>query len=145
MSSIHSPVASAVRTIGPRARGRGALLAVSLAAIGVCACGGGASLTEAGRDGLLQVVFGVPGDTAANLQWTASTDARVRGYRVYHGRASRSYEQRKGDGIDVGNVTTYHVKYLEPGATYYFAVTAYAADGTESDESNETAKAIASP
>ena len=107
-------------------------------------CGGSAGAAEAGGDALVQVVVGLPGDTTATLQWVAPNDQRVRGYRIYHGTASRSYEQRKGDGIDVGNVTTHQVNDLEPGAIHYFAVTAYAAGSCESDYSIEAAKAIRS-
>ncbi|MFQ5640868.1 MAG: dockerin type I domain-containing protein [bacterium] len=57
----------------------------------------------------------------------------VAGYLVCYGLSSRHYTQE----IDVGNTTAKEI-FLEPGATYYFAVKAYGAEpGTESDFSEE--------
>jgi fibronectin type 3 domain-containing protein len=65
----------------------------------------------------------------------------VSGYRIYYGTASRSYDQAKGSGQFVTN-TTATVPNLEGGTTYYFAVTAVDASGTESTYSGEATKAI---
>jgi hypothetical protein len=66
----------------------------------------------------------------------------VRGYRVYFGTASRSYIQPRGGGIDAGGATAFTVSGLQPGRTYYFAVTAYDGAGNESEFSSEVSKAI---
>jgi hypothetical protein len=97
-------------------------------------------LAQASQPAVQQDGSGSAVDSTATLEWTASTDTRVRGYRVYFGTASRAYRQRKGEGIDVGKVTTYQVRNLQPSATYYFAVTAYDAAGNESDYSAEASK-----
>jgi hypothetical protein len=49
------------------------------------------------------------------------------------GPASGDYTQ----STDVGNSTTTTVTGLSSGSTYYFAVTAYNAAGTQSSPSNE--------
>jgi fibronectin type 3 domain-containing protein len=76
---------------------------------------------------------------SATLQWTASTDSRVTGYRIYYGTESRTY-QAKGSGLNASSMTTYTVPNLTVGRTYYFAVTAYDAAGNESDYSSEATK-----
>ena len=67
------------------------------------------------------------------LDWDPNTDPSVAGYNVYYGGASRSYT----NVINVGNTTNTVVNGLVEGQTYYFAVTAYTFDGTESDYSDE--------
>ncbi len=52
------------------------------------------------------------------LAWDATTAPEVLGYKIYYGLVN---EVRV---IDVGNVTTYRVKGLDPD-TYWFCVTAY--------------------
>jgi hypothetical protein len=78
----------------------------------------------------------------ATLQWGASPDPLVVGYRVYYGTSSRAYQQAKGKGIDSASATTYVAKGLQSGKTYYFAVTEYDAAGNESDFSAEVSKII---
>lgn len=68
--------------------------------------------------------------SVAALAW--DTNANTTGYRLHYGAASRSYTV----SVDTGNVTSYTVSSLVPGATYYFAVSAYNAVG-ESPLSNE--------
>ena len=66
------------------------------------------------------------------------------GYRVYYGTSSHHYFQNFGEGINIGNVTTYTVTNLTDGTTYYFSTTAYSASGHESDYSNEVSTTIPS-
>ncbi|HEX8077312.1 MAG TPA: fibronectin type III domain-containing protein, partial [Chthoniobacterales bacterium] len=54
-------------------------------------------------------------------------------YRLYYGQERGYYTA----AIDVGNSTTADVPNLIEGTMYYFAVTAYAADGMESVPSEE--------
>ena len=75
------------------------------------------------------------------LQWSASSDSRVVGYRVYWGTASRSYQTR-GTGAPANGGTSHVVGNLTSGRTYYFAVTAYDNAGSESAFSAEASKAI---
>jgi len=63
------------------------------------------------------------------LAWDASTSPEVLGYKIYYGLVN---DVRV---IDVGNVTTYRVKGLEPD-TYWFCVTAYDLSFNESGCSN---------
>ena len=79
---------------------------------------------------------------AAGLAWDAVTSANLSGYRVYFGTAPGTYIQAAGQGLDVGNITTYMVTGLATGIRYYFAVRAYDASGTESAYSNEVFKDI---
>lgn len=79
----------------------------------------------------------------ASLSWsppTTNTDGtpitNLKGYKVYVGTTSRSYDQK----FDVGNSTSYSLNSLADGSTYYFAVTAYNTSGVESTYSNEATK-----
>lgn len=63
------------------------------------------------------------------LEWEANSDPQLGGYKVYYGQTSGNYAST----IDVGNQTNYVVPDLNPGQTYYFAVTAY--DRTSQAES----------
>jgi hypothetical protein len=80
--------------------------------------------------------------STATLQWSAPSDSRVQGYRVYYGTSSRAYQQTRGAGLDSGSTTQLVVSNLQSGRTYYFAVTSYDAAGNESDYSNEVTKQI---
>ena len=75
-----------------------------------------------------------------SLAWDHSISPGVVGYKIYIGRSSRTY----WTPITIGYQTTYTVKGLGPG-TYYFAATAFDADGNESDFSNEVSTVIADP
>ncbi len=67
------------------------------------------------------------------LAWDPSPGPEVIGYRLYWGTQSRQYAR----SVDVGLVTTATIRELSAGTTYYFAATAYASRGLESDFSNE--------
>jgi len=79
---------------------------------------------------------------AAVLTWEAVTYPTLRGYRVYYSFESFKYIRELGKVIDVGDVTTHTIKGLTRGKRYYFAVTAYDAEGEESDLSNVVFKDI---
>lgn len=66
------------------------------------------------------------------LAWDAATDARVTGYKLHYGSATKTYTVHQ----DCGNVTQCTLKAL-PDATYFIAATAYTAGGIESGYSNE--------
>jgi hypothetical protein len=70
---------------------------------------------------------------SVNLAWDAVTAPDLAGYKVHYGVASLNY----GSTVDAGNSTTATVSGLEEGKTYFFAATAYDADGNSSDFSNE--------
>jgi len=124
-------------------RAFGARIAIGVAVVVVCACsGGGSDGVEGDQSEATLVVYGAPGDTTATLRWTAASDNRVRGYRVYVGNGSRFYFQPKGAGIDVGPATSYQIQDLRASTTYYFAVTGYDEAGRESAYSREVAKVI---
>lgn len=68
------------------------------------------------------------------LAWDQNApEDNVVGYRVYFGPESRSYEYM----VDVPNSTIKKLKRLKKGRLYYFAVTAYNAQGKESEYSEE--------
>lgn len=73
-----------------------------------------------------------------SLAWDPSPSAGVTGYKLYVGSSSRTY----GAPITIGNQTQYTVTGLSAG-TYFFAVTAYDANGNESGFSNEVSETIA--
>jgi hypothetical protein len=85
---------------------------------------------------LLLTVFLAPtvrADQTVHLVWDASTDPTVSGYNVYYGGESGAYTNMTSTGIIPDAV----VSGLVEGATYYFAVTAFDANGLESFFSNE--------
>jgi fibronectin type 3 domain-containing protein len=67
-------------------------------------------------------------------------EPNISGYRVYVGTASGQYQF--GQGLDVGNVTSYTVTGLSTGTRYYFVATAYDTSNIESELSNEVFKDI---
>ena len=81
-------------------------------------------------------------DTTAALAWDAVTAPGLSGYRVYYGNTPGTYSQSFGNGLNVGNVTTYTVTGLSRGVRYYFAVTAFDSSNNESVYSNEVFKDI---
>lgn len=75
----------------------------------------------------------IPTTASVTLTWDPSTSPAVTGYRVHYGATSGQYT----DSVAVGNIATGTVPGLTSGLTYYFAVTAFDANGLESDSSNE--------
>lgn len=71
------------------------------------------------------------------LSWDNATDEEVLGYHLYYGFQHGTYT----DYIDTGSSTRYTMEGLEPGETWYFAVTAYTAD-TESTYSSEVSYSV---
>lgn len=67
------------------------------------------------------------------LTWDPVTHPDLAGYKIYSGFSSRDYF----DELDVGISTSYTIRGLQEGETYYFAATAYDIYGNESDFSNE--------
>jgi hypothetical protein len=98
------------------------------------ACGGGAT------DGMAD--NGVNGTgNSATLAWDApATGTNLAGYRIYFGTEPGRYLQPFGQGISVGNVTSYTLMGLGNGTQYYFAVTTFDIQGNESGYSNEAFK-----
>lgn len=81
----------------------------------------------------------------ATLNWNASTETDVTGYRIYYGTENRTADCPQGGyskKIDVGNKTSYQLDNLNDNATYYFSVTSYNSGGKESCFSEEMSKAI---
>jgi hypothetical protein len=85
------------------------------------------------------------------LQWDPNTETDLAGYKVYY-KADSPDMPDDGFGaiegatpLDVQNQTTTTVNGLEPGRTYYFAVTAYNTAGLESSYSNIVVEAIPLP
>ena len=77
--------------------------------LGLAACGG--SNDDAGA--------------SKTLSWTAVPDSSVQGYKVYWGTESHHYDSN----ADAGPNASYTVSGLRPGATYFFAVSAYNSGG----------------
>ena len=67
------------------------------------------------------------------VTWDPPSDGTTTGYILFYGTASHSYSEQ----VDVGNTTSYAVRNLLDGTTYYFAVRAYDAAGVTSDSSIE--------
>ena len=68
-------------------------------------------------------------------------DSNLVGYRIYYGTTQGGpYFQSPGNGVDVGNATTFTVSGLTSGTRYFFVATAVAT--YESLFSNEVFKDI---
>lgn len=78
-----------------------------------------------------------PAAASIRLSWNANTEPDLRGYRVYFGTASGSFQQVRGAGLDAGRNTTFTVANLRAGTTYFIAVTSYDNAGNESPFSGE--------
>jgi hypothetical protein len=72
------------------------------------------------------------------LAWDRNPEPEVTSYKLYWGRASRTYT----NVVNVGNVTTYTVTNLPSAATHYFALVAVTTNGLESDFSAEVSTTI---
>ena len=75
---------------------------------------------------------------SVTLAWDANSESDLAGYRLYCGTTTRSYDRT----VEVTGDTRASVSDLEPGNTYYFAVTAHNTAGLESDYSNEVAYTV---
>lgn len=113
-----------------------AVLGVALA-LGVVACGG------AGVSGSASALSF---NGSATLKWTPVTKNRdgtlltdLAGYRLHYGTSASSLSAV----VELANpnLTTYLVRNL-PSGTWYFGVTAYTSNGTESPMSNIVQKTI---
>jgi hypothetical protein len=90
--------------------------------------------------GLLFLVFtSSPIAAQVTLQWDATPDPQMVGYKVYYGSASRQYSVT----VNAGTSTTAAFSRLRDAQIYYFTVTAYDASGKESAFSNEVSYDLA--
>jgi hypothetical protein len=80
----------------------------------------------------------VRGSQSVILAWDSIADTNVVGYAIYYGTNSGNYMSR----LDAGGINAIAVPGLTEGVTYYFVVTAYDAQRTESDPSNEVAYVV---
>jgi fibronectin type 3 domain-containing protein len=76
------------------------------------------------------------------VNWTASTST-VAGYNVYRGTLSGGPYSKIDSTLITG--LTYTDNTVSSGATYYYVITAVAADGTESSFSNQVQAVIPTP
>jgi hypothetical protein len=75
------------------------------------------------------------------IAWDASSDPTVVGYKIkYATIPDVGTNTTSVTVINVGNVTSYLTSGLSWGVRYYFIVTAYNSEGTESDPSNEVSE-----
>jgi hypothetical protein len=79
------------------------------------------------------------------LSWTSSTTAGVVGYYVYRGTISEGESEAPLNSTPISG-TTFADANVTAGATYYYVVTAVAADDiTQSGDSNEVRATVPSP
>lgn len=81
------------------------------------------------------------GAHSVDLDWNASTSS-IAGYRIYRRTASSSY-QALNSTLEAG--TAYTDDSVQPGATYYYVVTAVTVGGAESVYSNQVTAVIPNP
>jgi hypothetical protein len=106
------------------------------------ACGGGADSGISGNSTSTTSNDTPITPNSAALAWDAVAATNLSGYRVYYGTAPGVYLQSFGQGLSVGNITSYTLMGLSNGTRYYFAVTAFDTTGHESGYSNEAFKDI---
>ena len=131
-------------------RGHATIVLLGAATFLIAACGGESdpSRSQTGSVGIEGTASStstapvITNNNSAILAWDAVASADLGIYRVYFGTAPRTYFQVPGQGISVGNVTTYTVTGLSAGTRYYFAVSAVDKSGNESSYSNEVFKDI---
>ncbi len=76
---------------------------------------------------------------SATVSWEQNTETDLKGYNVYMGTTSKTYEKP----VFVDKTKTSHVfERLKRGTTYYFTVTAIDSSGNESLFSEEVLKTI---
>jgi len=121
------------------------LLTLILSACGGAGGGGGSVDTSSNKDG-----SGIGGGSsygAATLSWlppTENTDGsaltNLAGYNIYYGTEAGNYTEV----ITISNpgIAEYLVENLPSGNTYYFVITAFDADGNESEYSPTGSKTI---
>ncbi len=108
----------------------------------------GSSGTPSGSTGPGSTTGSPPTATAGTvtLNWTPPTEnvngtalTNLAGYKIHYGTASGAYTQ----SVTVSNpgLATYVVSSLPPGK-YYFSLTAYNSDGTESPLSSEVSATV---
>jgi hypothetical protein len=81
----------------------------------------------------LPLLATMPPTGSVTLMWNPSPSPDIAGYNVLYGTASGDYTSE----VLVGNTNVVTISNLEPGITYYFAVTCYNLAGEESAPSNE--------
>lgn len=103
------------------------------------------TLTCQGPGGTAVAMLTVPVLAAVSVRWRPPTEnvdgsptAALAGFRIYHGRFSRTYSATTA--ID-DPAATQHTLTLE-SATHYIAMTAIDGDGNESDYSNEIVRVV---
>jgi len=73
------------------------------------------------------------------IGWTANAPSdHVTGYRVHYGTVTKTYTTV----LDAGNAVRHKITNLTPGTTYFVTVTAYTAEGLESNYGDELTVAI---
>ena len=72
---------------------------------------------------------------SVTLAWNSNTEPDLAGYKIYEATSPGSY----GAAIATlpANTTSFRVTGLQPGATYFFVITAYDTSGNESARSTE--------
>ena len=102
------------------------------------------ALTGCGGSGSVSTTDAQPSTGSVSLTWSAPTTnadgtqlTDLTGYKVYYGTKAGLYHS-----INVGAADSFEVTGLAVGQTYYFAVTAYDASGSESDYSDVISKLV---
>ena len=85
---------------------------------------------------------GLRGAGKVYLIWNPVSDPRVVGYNIYYGTVSGRYIQRRTVSTETTGVT---IRNLPVGTRYYFAVTAFNAQGQDSEYSYEVAVTVGDP
>ncbi|HKK32917.1 MAG TPA: malectin domain-containing carbohydrate-binding protein [Desulfomicrobiaceae bacterium] len=88
---------------------------------------------------IILLTSGISHAAQVTLGWNPSTQDIVKGYKVYCGTTPGGY----GIVTDAGTMTTCTLSDLEQGQTYYFAASAYDANGNEGPLSDEISHTIA--
>ena len=116
-------------------RGETMLAVVVVLALTGCAMSPSVGPPSKGKEGVATVSWVAP---ASNSDGSQITD--LAGYTIYYGTSPNKLDQRIQ--VTGPEETTYTVKELRSGTTYYFNVVAVTAAGTKSGPSPTVAKAI---
>ncbi len=119
----------------------GIVFLILILALVLTGCGGGSRGRDAsvGGNDVSENETNQPETGSITLLWNTpitnedgSPLTDLAGYRVYYGTSSSNLT----DSIDIGNETEAVVNNLQPGVTYYIAITSYNTSGNESNYSD---------
>lgn len=119
---------------------RFACLCLAFSVVPISGCGGAGD--GGSQLGDQQTAIAILSWSKPSINEDGSILSDLMGYQIYYGQTSQlTTENSQSTFVSDPDQTSYALSGLSPG-TYYFAVTAFNSDGSESGMSNEVSKTI---